>query len=152
MYTYIYIYICIYVYIPIYIFIDIYRESETMPDRPYRPDGGELGSCELGAGEGAGGLGLGSEELGAGECSQAGREGARTRAGRTGPLCEVQFFLCGSWEGLDPGSWILDPGSWRPGSWILDPGFRTLDRGSWILFWILDPGSWILSWILDPGP
>ena len=68
---------------------------------------------------------------------------AKIRTGRTGPLCEVQFFPCGPWEGLDPGSWILDPGSWRPGS-------RILDRGSWTLDPVMGPGDWGPGfWILD---
>jgi len=59
---------------------------------------------------------------------------------------------------LDPGSWILDPGSrisWiqdpDPGSWIQDPGPRILDPGS-RRSWIQDPGSRIQepgSWILQ---
>ena len=39
----------------------------------------------------------------------------------------------------DPGSWILDSGSWF---WILDSGILVF----WILeFWIMDSGFWILQ-------
>ena len=101
------------------------------------------GSRILDPGSCCGSWRLGARILDPGSWILAGTQGAKTRRGRTGPLCEVQFFPCGFWAGLDPGPRILDPGSWSPGSWILDPGSC---YGPWELgTWILDPGFGILA-------
>ena len=86
------------------------QHHRTMPDRPYRADGGELGSYEPGVGEGAGELELESEPHRAraswieleraratiGQASPSGRYG---RSGRVQWCCGICFWRGGGGGG-----------------------------------------------------